>query len=155
MLFNSFKYSLKVWLTSAAITPLVFFISSSSLDNPYHESFYKHLTQTAYEYGTILAVELLISFITWIIFLVIIHQTVIYFNNRITRLCIISVSGVLLTMGTFMAILTPPEAFNVTRGFGNLTLCTCFCIAAGSWFYKLEPSPKTLTEFNENIIKNT
>ena len=151
MLFKSFIYSLKVWLTSAAITPLVFFIPSFSLENIPHETLYQRLTQTAYEYGTILAIELLLSFITWVIFLIIIHQTVTFINNRATRLSIISISGILLAIGTFMVILTPAEVFNVTRGFGGLTLCTSLCIAAGSWFYKLEPSPETLTEFNQNI----
>ncbi|MDP9082011.1 MAG: hypothetical protein M3O71_31740 [Bacteroidota bacterium] len=152
MLFKSFIYSLKVWLTSVAITPLVFSILAYSGGNVLNDSVYEQINRAAYQYGMILVFELLFSFITWVIFLIIIQLTVTYFKQRITRLTIISISGVLLAMGTFMVILTPVDAFNVTRGFGGLTLCTCFCIAAGSWFYKLEPSPKTLTEFNENIV---
>lgn len=152
MLFKSFIYSLKVWLTSVAITPVLFFILAYSEGNVSNDSAYEQISRAAYQYGMILVFELLFSFITWVIFLIIIQLTVTYFKQRITRLTIISTSGVLLAMGTFMVVLTPPEAFNVTRGFGGLMLCTCFCIAAGSWFYKLEPSPKTLTRFNENII---
>jgi hypothetical protein len=151
MLFKSFIYSLKVWLTSVIVTPLVFFILAYSGGRVSNDSIYEQISTAAYQYGMILVFELLFSFITWVIFLIIINQTVTYINNRATRLSIISISGVLLTMGTFMVILTPSEAFKVTRGFGGLTLCTCLCIATSSWFYQLEPSPEPLTEFNENI----
>jgi hypothetical protein len=140
MLLNSFIYSLKAWLTSVFITPLVFFILGSTGENASNEIIYEQINRTVYLYGVILVVEILISFITWVVFLIIIQLTVTFCRTRILRLLIISISGILLAMGTFIVILTTSEAFNITRGFGGMMICACFYIGAGSWFYKLDPS---------------
>lgn len=152
MLLHSFKYSLKVWLTSVAVMPLLFFATTFSGENVLNQGIYKLITRDAYLYCVIFVFELLFSFVTWVIFLIIIQLTVTYFESRITRLSIISISGILLSMGTFVLVLSPSDAFNITRGFGGLLLCTCFCIGAGSWFYKLEPKPKPSIKINKNII---
>ncbi|MCR8561267.1 hypothetical protein KXD93_26680 [Mucilaginibacter sp. BJC16-A38] len=64
MLFKSFIYSLKVWLTSVAITPLVFSILAYSGGNVLNDSVYEQINRAAYQYGMILVFELLFSFIT-------------------------------------------------------------------------------------------
>jgi hypothetical protein len=142
MLLNSFKYSLKIWLTSVAITPLLFIVMSFQQDDVLQKDIYKLISDTTYLYFMIFAFELLFSFVTWVIFLIIIQLTVTYVKTRITRVIIISLAGILLTMGTFMIILSPSDVFNVTRGFGAIFLCTCFCIGAGSWYYRLAPKPE-------------
>lgn len=142
MFFKSFIYSLKVWLTSVVIIPLIFLISVSFGQNLSKENIYEQIYRSAYLYGQILVIELIASFITWVVFLIIIQLTVIYCNTRIIRLSIISISGIFLTIGTFLLIL-PPSAytvFNIISDNGGLLVCTCFCIGAGSWFYKLDLS---------------
>jgi len=114
MLLHSFKYSLKVWLTSVAVTPLLFVITSFSSDTTVREGVYKMITQTAYLYGVFFIFELLFSFVTWVIFLIVIQLTVINIESRVARCSIISVAGVMLAAGTFRVILAPFEGFNIT-----------------------------------------
>jgi hypothetical protein len=54
------------------------------------------------------------------------------------RTAIISAIGVLFTIITFRVTLLQDGFFNDNNNYLGLMICNCFCIGAGSLFYKLK-----------------
>jgi hypothetical protein len=140
---NSFSYSLKVWLTSVVLAPVISFIIDACT-NKYYPSFGNYLSN---EFPFLIICIILcgvFSFLTWIIFLFIIKGLIASCPSPQHIKHLIAVAGVVLTAGTFAFPM--PEAFNVNNGFFYLMLANCICIAGGSYFYKLESVPEAAIE---------
>jgi hypothetical protein len=133
---TTFLYSLKVWLSSVAAAPLMFafviVLEKSSGIASYRDNLASQLSL----YPIMLFFELLFSFITWLLFMLI-TATIVYFCSIKLQKLLIPIACILLTIGTFRIAL-----FN--GGFGGdseflwLMVCNCICIGAGSWFYKFK-----------------
>nr|WP_067062770.1 hypothetical protein [Mucilaginibacter sp. L294] len=136
---NSFTYSLKVWLTSVVLAPVIFFIIDAST-NKYYPGFGNYFSN---EFPFLIICIIfcgVFSFLTWVIFLFIIKGFIASWSPLRQIKHLIVVAGVVLTAGTFASVM--PEAFNIHNGFFYLMLANCVCVAGGSYFYKLEITPK-------------
>jgi hypothetical protein len=140
---NALLYSIKVWLTSAAVGPLIYFGSTNLLhchdDEFLGNSFLQFLTEG---YMFIVFFGALLSSITWAIFYFLIKMVVIeMFPGAKHPKLIIALLGVLLTIGTFLMM--PGGVFSLDG------LCVigsyALIIGVGSLLYNLniEYEPKT------------
>ena len=140
---NSFSYSLKVWLTSVTVAPVIFYSIDAST-NRYYPNFGNHLSN---EFPFLIICIILcgvFSFLTWVLFLFIIKGLIASCPSPPLIKHLIAVTGVVLTAGTFASAM--PEAFNVHNGFFYLMVANCVCIAGGSYLYKLENAPEAAKE---------
>jgi hypothetical protein len=139
MKYNALKYSLKIWLTSVAIAPVLDLIISFLQGKIYYHTLQQQLSDSFFMYCVMVVFEIAFSFITWIIFLLSIQIIINYVSRQVVRTWIIFITGILLTLGTFTVVLSPREILRNTDGFASIIFATCFCIGAGTWFYKLKP----------------
>lgn len=133
---NSLLYSVKIWLTSAVVGPLVYF-GSSNLLHCYDEEFFgvgflKFLTGG---YLFVVFFGALLSSLTWLIFYFLIRMVLIgMFPGAKHIRYIIALVGILLTFATFLII--------PGRWFTLEALCLvgsyALIIGAGSLFYDLK-----------------
>lgn len=129
---SSVVYSLKVWLTSVIVAPGIWsFISALQSQNHYADS----MARLLYLYGICVILGALFSFITWMLFLLIIKVLVIYFHDVKAIKIIASVIGMLLTYGTFAVFLG--LALYTDIGIFSLVTAYVTCIGGGSLFYDL------------------
>ncbi len=127
-------YSLKVWLSSALIAPMIYGILELCLTPD-------RLSLSNIEvYPILVILELVFSLLTWIMFWMVIELAIRLLSNHILRKCLISFMGVLLTIGTFKVFVFLDITFSLTNLFFVLMACNALCIAIGSWFYY--PAPK-------------
>jgi len=133
-------YSLKVWLTSVIIAPIIFFLLNLISTGVSSELF--RLVNFLFYLYIVLATAVA-SVITWLIFYAIIY----YISrsgwpNRISLFAIFC-SGELLVIVTFKLFLVLLNGFdNIT--FNTLMLCHCICIGGGILYYKLQPESNEL-----------
>ena len=141
MKYYSLFFSLKVWLSSALITPAVFiplqlFTTAGKQD----------LAEFAV-YPFLVIFEIAFSFFTWIMFWALIELLVRLTNDRILRKIMISLMGVVLTFGTFkvFSLLDGSDSY---MNFFELMVTNAIVIALGSWYFNIEPknNPETLTD---------
>lgn len=129
---NSIVYSLKVWLTSVIVAPIIYLIVSDLQSQNHYDSF---IIKQLYLYGICIIAGTLFSFITWMLFLLIIKVLTIYFHNVKAIKIITSVLGMLLTYGTF-AVFLGLEIYTDT-GLFSLVMAYVICIGGGSLWYNL------------------
>jgi hypothetical protein len=133
---NSILYSLKVWLTSVGLAPVMYLIIDSWQRENYYSTFTGFINQQIGKYIVCLIFGGIFSFLTWLTFLFIIKGLIATFPSSQQLKHLIAVAGILLTAFTFALVL--PETFNVHNEFFYLMLANCVCIAGGSYLYKLE-----------------
>jgi hypothetical protein len=129
---NSVVYSIKIWLTSVFTAPVIF-ISISALQSQNHYD--NPITRQLYLYGVCILMGALLSFITWMLFLLIIKVFIIYFYNIKAIKIITGVLGMLLTFGTFFVFLGL-ELFS-DNGLLFLVMTYIICIGSSSLCYNL------------------
>ncbi|MDB5125965.1 MAG: hypothetical protein JWQ85_197 [Mucilaginibacter sp.] len=142
---NSFVYSVKVWLTSVVLAPLMFLIIEICSNNRYHLNSTAFIDQQISTYAICVVFGGIFSLITWLLFFFIIKVITIYFPPVREVKYGIAVIGALLTFGTF-SIFFP--VFDIQDEFFYLMISNCICIAGGSCFYKLE------IILEQNVISN-
>lgn len=135
---NTFSYSLKVWLTSVVSAPLLFifieiFRGKLNLRGPG--------ILIGYIVNTWLfdaAFELFFSLATWLVFFLTIMVITRHVHALKLRTAVICLIGILFTIITFRVTLLQDGFFNDNNNYLGLMVCNCFCIGAGSLFYKLK-----------------
>ncbi len=131
MILKSIKYSLKIWLSSVAIAP-VLFLSIEALISKTPNAFSNQFGM----YPIIAFYQAIFSFITFVIFTVIIILITNLYKGKVSVKWPVCIAGILLTVGTF-AIVFFPDGVIGDYEFFYLMLCNCACIGGGVWFYRL------------------
>ena len=145
-------YSLKVWLTTSILTPILitlmhcYFLASNHL-NPFHNPkvFHRELLHliTMIEGTCIFMVPLGLG----------LYYSVILLNKRSIRS--VAIKGYLSIIGVTLAVLpdavflfymiwSNPDSPFITItiiGFTHAMVCYALSVLAGIWFYKLKPNP--------------
>lgn len=125
-------YSLKVWLSSVFLAPLIY-ILIQWLGSPHRfES-----TAIISLYPIIILFELIFSFFTWLIFWAIIEISGMFLMNRLIRRWLIFIIAIILAASTFLVLCWPVARFSFNDIFFDVGLCNCVCIGAGCWFFRL------------------
>ncbi|MFD0763473.1 hypothetical protein ACFQZI_01320 [Mucilaginibacter lutimaris] len=131
---NPFLYSLKIWLTSVALAPLMFLVVEASMFGKSYRTIETFFDQQIETYAICVVFGGIFSIITWLLFFLLIATITSNFPvNRWMKYIIASI-GVVLTFGTF-AVFFP--VFDVYNEFFYLMVSNCICIAAGSLYYQL------------------
>lgn len=134
---NPFIYSLKTWLTSVALAPLMFLVVESCLSHKSYLTTEAFINEQLETYVMCLVFGGFFSLLTWLLFFLIIKVITIYLAITQQIRFVIAGIGLLLTLGTF-AIFFP--AFELHNEFFYLMVSNCICIAGGSLYYRLEIS---------------
>lgn len=143
MTYHSLRYSLKVWLSSVFLAPLIydiiqFFFNRSQPDT---------ITNL---YPVVILVELIFSFFTWLTFWGITVIARRFLDKRYLRRILLSVIGIILTIGTFVLITFPNILISINDIAFSLTLSNCICIGIASVAFNLDPR----VDFDQTIEVN-
>ena len=130
---NSIIYSLKIWLTSVLLAPVIYIVAISFKQN--HQDFSTLILDQLSIYLICIFFGSFLSFFTWLLFLLSIKATTLYAYSIKQCKFIISFIGVLLTIGTFALFLSP--SISIHDDLFSLMLGNCICITGGTWFYEL------------------
>ncbi len=131
---NTVLYSLRVWLTSVFVAPVVLFLTDLCI-NKHPLSLGRYMNDAPY-YLLYVIFGGIFSFLTWLTFLFIIKGLIASFSSSRQLKHLIAVAGALLTVGTFAFF--GRRVFDVHNEFFYMMLSYAICIAGGSYFYKLE-----------------
>jgi len=134
MLSATFKYSLKIWLTSVLLSPVLFALIlyiKRQIDLPeLLESRFYLLTIYALYVGALL----IFSSVTWLAFWLSTRGII----KRVgVRKIAVMLTGITLTIVTFMLLLPALGMLTDGSGFINLMYANCLCIGWGAWYYDL------------------
>ncbi|MES2265354.1 MAG: hypothetical protein V4520_01255 [Bacteroidota bacterium] len=133
---NSFSFSLKIWVTSVIIGPILFGLVQWLKGNHLWISEGAPVLEQLYSYFLFVIFGGFFSIITWILFFLILKIITLYLYQVDIIKIIIAVLGMLLTFGTF-AVFVPTQV-NPNSEFFYLMLSYAASIGVGPWFYKLE-----------------
>jgi predicted membrane-bound mannosyltransferase len=137
MIYNSFKYSLKLWLTSVFIAPLLFLVLVLFQKGVHDSEFLKSIPESVFMYVMLLGFEVKSSALLWALFTgIIIINLVFSFKTKLKEWLIV-LAAILLCIGASMVKVSPIGFFGKTDDF-SLMLCNCACIVWGVWLYKLK-----------------
>jgi hypothetical protein len=139
MKYNTFTYSLKVWLTSVVAAPLLSVIIMYLKLIPGSADGFDFIYSGPELYLVFTAFGFLFSFATWVAFWIITKAATLYVSQPVLMRWLIFAAGILLTTATF-CIVFPHDLFQVNSVFRILMVCNCACIGGGVWFYKLKPT---------------
>jgi hypothetical protein len=156
MEYTEFKYSLKVWLTSVVVAPVIMLICNYAVTSAQQAPRYYSDPDLSFGYSAFVIFGGIFSVPTYIFFYLFIKITVNYSLSIVRIKSIISVLGVALTVGTFELFFS-----SLSKGpkdeFFYLMVGNCLCIGWFSWFYKLIadekiklPDNDALPELNRN-----
>jgi hypothetical protein len=137
MIQNSFKYSLKLWLTSVFVAPVLFLVLVLFQKGVHDSEFLKSIPESIFMYVMLLGFEVKSSVTVWIIFTAITAFNLLFSFKTRLREWLIVLAGILLCIGASMVKVSPIGFFGKTDDF-SLMLCNCACIVWGVWLYKLK-----------------
>jgi hypothetical protein len=140
MICYTFGYSIRVWLTSVVMAPMLFMILTFCNEGVYHQSFKQVLHNSLFGYLAFVFLEVCFSFIPWMAFLVAVQYTVSVVAKPAVRIWLVFTEGILLTAATCIIYLSPNNVFNVTDKVTCVMICNCICMGWGIWYYRLEPA---------------
>jgi hypothetical protein len=138
MTFNTIKYTLKVWITSVLFAPVLFILLSAIINQLGFKSVLKSIPAEVMVYIAYVAFELVLSSVTWILFWLITVLWALIPFEPVVRKWFIFLTGLILTIGTFMATLLHSNFFDIHNNDVILMLANCFCIGFGVWYFKLK-----------------
>ncbi len=124
-------YSLKVWLTSVLLSPVLYIvlIVIKNFD----------VSLRLYSFGStyilLVLFSFLFSFLTWFVFFLIIMVISNYACSETIARVIICITGMTMTAATFRLTIFQ-NGFTISDIYIYLMFANCFCIGAGSWIYK-------------------
>lgn len=136
---HTILYSLKVWATSVFVAPVLFFIASALRLFPQFNGMFRSFFAELTMYPVYVLFGLVLSFVTWLIFWFTIAIWELIPFTPLVRTWFICLTGILLTIITFIATLIPVNFFNVNNNDFILMLSNCICIGFGTWYFKLQP----------------
>ena len=139
MTVNTILYSLKVWLTSVFFAPALFLIVNVFMNHLGARDIARSVRSELMVYIAYVIFEAVLSFITWLLFWLIITLWQLVPFGPLVRKWFIFATGLLLTIGTFAATLIPSNFFDIRNNDVILMLANCLCIGFGTWYYKLLP----------------
>jgi hypothetical protein len=137
MIQNSFKYSLKLWLTSVFVAPVLFLVLVLFQKGVHDSEFLKSIPESIFMYVMLLGFEVKSSVTVWIIFTAITAFNLLFSFKTRLREWLIVLAGILLCIGASMVKVSPIGFFGKTDDF-SLMLCNCACIVWRVWLYKLK-----------------
>lgn len=129
---TAFTYSLKIWLCSVFISPLIYIAIIYITNSP------PNINPSPESYFYIVLVELVLSFLTWLIFFLIIWLIGMFHTDLKLKKSLTAIIGVLLTIGTFFVLSAIPDSFSYDNILFNLLICNCLFIGAGSLLFRLD-----------------
>ncbi|MFB9844208.1 hypothetical protein [Mucilaginibacter ginsenosidivorans] len=146
---SHFLYSLKIWLSSAVIAPVLFFVSQL-FTNPRQCD----LSEIGI-YPFLLVIELIFSFVTWLVFWAFIETVAWATKDNLLRKCLISFIGIALTIGTF-SVFSMIESYSLLDFPFVMMLANALLIALGTWYFNVEPkiNSETLPDSTLSINSN-
>jgi hypothetical protein len=135
--FRAFYFSLRVWITTVLVAPALYAIIQAYiefLNDTYSHQI--HFDPSIYLFMVIL--ELIFSFVIWIMFWAITEAIVYSYPNEEVKRWLIFSAAMLLTIVPFIILagfttITDPGNFMFTP-----LLTNAFCIGCGCWIYKLQ-----------------
>jgi hypothetical protein len=134
MKFHSLFYSLKVWLSSVLLAPLICILVQWWFDpNSIGVEAFSWL------YPIVVFSELILSLLTWFLFWGIIEISGIFLMNRLIQRWLIFISSVILSASTLLLLCWPITRHSFNDIFFDVGLCNCICIGAGCWVFRLGP----------------
>jgi hypothetical protein len=134
---NAFQYSVKVWLTSVAVAPLLFLMSTYYPEAVSSRSLQQAISDGFFFYIFFAFTELVSSFFTWLLFLICIQITVHYITKPAQQLVMIFFEGIFLTIGSFLTVFSSHIIGNINSELTKIMFCNCLSIGAGVWLYQL------------------
>ncbi|SRR5260221_3669967 len=133
---QALKYSLKVWLTSCIVVPLVWTLGFQFLysnNQPFSPIIFLSVL-------FIIAATILTSFITWLAFYLsiigILRYSLTHYKLKIL------LTGEAVIVITFIVFMKAFPGFDQKVYMVNM-VCHCLVIGLGIWLYKLKPSGTT------------
>jgi hypothetical protein len=132
-------YSLKVWLTSVILAPIIAF-TAGSLHSIKTKDFSLSFFWTSLQlYVTFILLGSILSVITWLIFWLTSILTYQYTAKIVHRKLIMSLMGAVLTILTFLLFFSSGDIFH---GFPIAVVASYgFCIVGGSLIYSFGENP--------------
>ena len=152
MKYASLKYSLKVWLTSVVIAPVLYSVLGAILYPSYRlgmQTVINFLT----DYLGMVLFSLWFSFVTGLIFWLMVVLIVRFCYDENLKKWWIFLIGISLTIGTFTFALGPWTL--VPDKFGLLLYANCACIGWGVWFYRLNTPRLLQNDRAEQLLTDT
>ena len=135
MKFYSLFYSLKVWLSSVFLAPLIYLFIQWWLGSKQISS-----DPIFKLYPIMVFFELIFSFFIWAIFWGIIEISGVFLINKLIRKWLIFISSIILAASTSLVLCWPVSRHSFNDIFFDVGICNCVCIGAGCWFFKLGPA---------------
>ena len=148
---NALQYTFRVWITSVIVSPVLFGLilvirQVISISELIDDGF--RLIGT---YLFLVALQLVFSFVTWLVFLLLVNGvSLIPLSKSLIRLIIFCL-GILLTLGTFLALDSMTGLMMDSNGFINLAYANCAGIGWGVWYYNLDIKAKEQGTLSEEI----
>ena len=136
MTYRALNYSLKVWLTSVLIAPIMLFmflVIETYLQPSTHGLTYSNTGWYLTFYITIVLYELMFLALTMLIFWGFVEVSIIFNITPLLRKLLIFLIGVSLSIGTSALLQSP---FIIDDFFFVAMICNTICIGLGCWLYK-------------------
>lgn len=137
MIIKSLLYSLKIWLTSVFAAPFLLLLVNAIRNVPGLNLSLGSPENYICDVFLVGVFQLIFSFCTWIVFLLVIFLALKFITNAKIRTWTIFLTGILLTSATFYLLLFRGFTACIHSEYFPLMLCNCFCIGSGTWIYKL------------------
>jgi|GEM_PF-1335184 len=139
---NALQYTFRVWITSIIISPFLFVLILMVKQLFTIRELLDDGTRLVGMYILLVVLQLLFSFVTWLVFLLLVNLvSLIPIPRLLIRLLIFSI-GILLTIGTFMALDSFIGSLSDRDSLINLVYANCAGIGWGVWYYKLDIKAK-------------
>ena len=154
MFWKALAYSIRVWATSVLVSPIIYCIIGFYRRPEGHQAVMDSIEMAIPFYLLFIIIETALSSVTWVVFTAIIWLVLDIITAEVWLKPIIFLSGMLLTIATFVLIfktdLTHTDDF-----FFIMMLCNSTTIAWACWFYDLKTKEKQLnTDYIDKSAHN-
>lgn len=143
---KSFKYSLKIWLTTALTAPLILIV----MDYVSTPGSFEHFEYVLLIYPIAVLAGLIFSCFTWMLFFIVIYNILkIYLRSTLYKL-LIQATGLLLVFFTFIVLVALHDSeitMLSSQLFWIISSPYLICLLISIHFYKL---PQPYIEHQEN-----
>ncbi len=137
--YNTIKYSLKIWLTSVLVSPLLFFVIILCKEGIYNSDLLHSISSDLLVYMLFVTAEILLSYGSWLTFLAAVSVLIVLPVKQALRKRLTHLTALLLTIVPFWAILYPGGSFLEIDYYIYFMLCSCVCTCDAVRYYKLKP----------------
>jgi len=131
------QYTFKVWVTSVVVSPFLFGLILLARQIVTVTELLDDGWRLSGIYLGLAVLQLLFSFVTWIVFLLLVNVvSLIPLSNLLIKVIIFCI-GILLTIGTFMALRDFISLIGDRDNIVNLMYANCAGIGLSVWYYRL------------------